>query len=267
MGTRQSTRLAVVTGASRGIGRSLTERLVERGRTVAALARSEKDLEDLATRTGAHPYVLDVADPVAVEQVLARVEDELGVPHLLVNNAGVSGGSGLSWELPVQDWWRVFEVNVRGTYLCSRAVLPAMMARGSGRIVNVSSGAGGFPVGLANDGLLTSAYLASKAAVSRFTEALAGECFCSGVKVFAISPGTVKTDMTSEVFADDWDDPQLWAPMHQVLDLVEHLDTGALDALSGRYVRAADEDWQALSSHLEQVLDEDTHVYRLRELP
>lgn len=157
----------MVTGASRGIGRALTERLTAAGQAVAAIGRSEADLDDVAGKTGAVPFVLDVSDPVAVDEVFRRILSELGVPDLLVNNAGVSGGSGMTWELSQRDWWRVLEINVRGTYLCTRAVLPPMMARGSGRITNLSSGAATFPVGLDNDGVLTSAYLASKAAVPR----------------------------------------------------------------------------------------------------
>src|SRR5664279_2212462 len=104
-------RLAVVTGASRGIGRALTERLTAAGQVVAALARSATDLDEVAATTGAIPFALDVSDPVGVESVFTRVLSELGVPDLLVNNAAISGGSGLSWELPEQDWWRVLEIN------------------------------------------------------------------------------------------------------------------------------------------------------------
>jgi 3-oxoacyl-[acyl-carrier protein] reductase len=260
-------RLAVVTGASRGIGRALTERLVEAGQTVAAIARSAADLNELAAATGAIPFALDVSDPAGVESVFARILSELGVPDLLVNNAAISGGSGLTWELPEQDWWRVFEINVRGTYLCTRAVLPAMMARGRGRIMNLSSGAATFAVGLDNDGQLTSAYMASKAAVNRFTEAVAGECFIAGVRVFSMSPGMVKTDMTAEVFTDIWDDEDTWTPVETPVDLIMDLDAGMLDALSGRYFRAAIDDWRSLAARAAEVIDLDTHALRLRPLP
>jgi 3-oxoacyl-[acyl-carrier protein] reductase len=261
------TRLTVVTGASRGIGRALTERLTAAGQTVVATGRSAVDLDDVAAQTGAVPFVLDVSDPATVETVFARILSELGVPDLLVNNAGVSGGSGMTWELPQQDWWQVLEINLRGTYLCTRAVLPAMMARGSGRIVNLSSGAATFPVGLDNDGVLTSAYMASKAAVNRFTEAVAGECFRAGVRAFAISPGMVKTDMTADVFADLWDDADTWTPMAKSLDLIADLDAGLLDALSGRYIRAAIDDWRSLAARADEVVTLDTNALRLLELP
>jgi 3-oxoacyl-[acyl-carrier protein] reductase len=260
-------RVAVVTGASRGIGRALTERLTAAGQTVVAIGRSAVDLDEVAAQTGAVPLVLDVSDPAAVEMTFARILSDVGVPDLLVNNAGVSGGSGMTWELPQPDWWQVLEVNLRGTYLCTRAVLPGMMARGSGRIINLSSGAATFPVGLDNDGVLTSAYMASKAAVNRFTEAVAGECFRAGVRAFAISPGMVKTDMTAGVFADLWDDADTWTPMEKSLDLIADLDAGLVDALSGRYIRAAVDDWRALAARADEVIALDTNALRLRELP
>jgi NAD(P)-dependent dehydrogenase (short-subunit alcohol dehydrogenase family) len=260
-------RLAVVTGASRGIGRALTERLTSARQTVAAIGRSQTDLDELAGQTGAVPFVLDVSDPDAVDAVFTRIQSELGVPDLLVNNAAISGESGMTWDLPQQDWWQVLEINVRGTYLCTRAVLPAMIARGSGRIINLSSGAATYPIGLDNDGVLPSAYMASKAAINRFTEAVAGECFSSGVRVFAISPGMVKTDMTASVFADLWDDADTWTPMEKSLDLMADLDSGMLDALSGRYIRAAIDDWRSLAARADEVIALDTNVLRLRDLP
>ncbi|MEP7054440.1 MAG: SDR family oxidoreductase [Actinomycetota bacterium] len=259
-------RLAVVTGASRGIGLALTERLTGAGQKVAAIARSQAGLDDLATKTGAKPYVLDVADPDAVHDVFARIESELGVPDLLVNNAGIGGALARSWEQQEQDWWTVMEVNVRGTYLCSRAVLPSMIARGSGRIVNVSSGAATYPVGLAGGEILSSAYLASKAAVNRFSEALAGEVYADGVRVFAISPGMVKTDMTAAAFPDLWDSPDVWTPIGTSIDLIQDLDSGLLDGLTGRYLRAAVDDWRALAERVDEVIAKDSHAMRLSAL-
>jgi 3-oxoacyl-[acyl-carrier protein] reductase len=234
---------------------------------VVAIGRSASGLGQVAAETGAVPFVLDVRDPAAVEDVFGTIAVDHGVPDLLVNNAAISGGSGLTWDLPQETWWEVLEINVRGTYLCSRAVLPAMMARGSGRIINLSSGAATFPVGLDNDGTLTSAYMASKAAVNRFTEALAGECFGAGVRVFAMSPGMVKTDMTAGVFADVWDDEDTWTPMDKSLDLITDLDSGMLDQLSGRYFRAAIDDWRSIATRAEDVIALDTNVLRLTDLP
>ena len=249
--------LAVVTGASRGIGRALVERLLGEGWDVVSLSRTGDAVE------GSSSYALDVARPAAVRDVFERVEADHGVPDLLVNNAALSGGSALTLDVPPDDWWHVLEVNLRGTDLCTRAVLPGMLARGSGRIINVSSGAATYPVGLENDGKLSSAYLTSKAALNRYTEAVAGEVYGQGVRVFAISPGMVKTDMTAEVFMADWDDEELWTPVERSVDLMLDLAGGSLDALSGRYFRASMDDWHDLARRADEVVARDLQVQRL----
>ena len=110
--------------------------------------------------------------------------------------------------------------------------------------------------------------MASKAAVNRFTEAVAGECFDAGVRVFAMSPGMVKTDMTAEVYSEIWDDEDEWTPIETPVDLIGmDLDSGLLDALSGRYIRAAIDDWRSLAARAAEVIDLDTHTLRLRPLP
>ena len=129
-----------------------------------------------------------------------------------MNNAGTGGTGGPTWEKAPADWWRVFEVNVLGAFLCARGVLPGMCERRTGRIVNVASNAAFFPVAPDWDARIDSAYQASKAALIRVTEALAAEARPFGVQVFAISPGMVKTTMTEEVFADIWDADGVWTP-------------------------------------------------------
>ena len=262
---QNSSPLAVVTGASRGIGRVLAERLAATGHTVLAVGRSTEDLAQLAESTGAIPVAVDVSDATAVADAWATLETTHGVPSLLVNNAGIAGTSGVTWGQDPSDWWRVFEVNVLGTFLMTRAALPGMVARGSGRIVNVSSNAAFYAIGDEDsDGVINAAYMASKAAVIRFTEAVAGEAAPFGVQVFATSPGTVKTDMTSVIFADEWDDPDLWSAPELTADLIEFIETGALDGLAGRYIHAARDDWRHLAEHTTDVRANDTHTLRVR---
>jgi 3-oxoacyl-[acyl-carrier protein] reductase len=256
-------RVAFVTGASRGIGRVVATSLAEAGYRVAAAARSGDELATLARETGVLAVPLDVTDAGGVDAAFALVEAELGRLDLLVANAGVGGDVRPAWDQQPGDWWRVFEVNMLGTYLCARAAVLQMRGRGGGRIVNVASGAAHFPPGRL--GLeISSAYMASKAAVIRFTEALAAEAASDGIAVFAISPGTVKTEMTATgAFAALWDDPDVWSPPDLAAELIAFLDTGAVDALSGRYIHAANDDWRSLPDRIDEVLAGDKHVLRI----
>jgi NAD(P)-dependent dehydrogenase (short-subunit alcohol dehydrogenase family) len=157
--------IAVVTGAGRGIGKVIAIGLARAGASVAVVARSGDELAGTATeitQTGGRAIAVtaDVCDPTAVERMALEVEKSLGPVGLLVNNAGVPGPIGPTWETDPNDWWRCLEVNLRGPMLCSRAVLPGMVARGGGRIVNVASGAGTFAIPHLG------AYVTSKTALS-----------------------------------------------------------------------------------------------------
>jgi 3-oxoacyl-[acyl-carrier protein] reductase len=257
-------RVALVTGAGRGIGRVVAARLASSGYRVAVAARSAAQVGQVAEEIGALPIALDVADGSAVEAAVAAIEGELGPLGLLVNSAGVAGDGGCTWDQSPADWWRVFEVNVLGTFLCSRAVLPGMRARGHGRIVNVSSNAAFFSLADGPEERISAAYMASKAAVIRFSEVLAAEARADGISAFAISPGTVKSEMTAGIFRAEWDDPTLWSPPELTADLIAFLDTGALDGLSGRYIHAAHDDWRALADRIPEIVEADHMSLRVR---
>lgn len=256
-------RVALVTGGGRGVGEAIVTRLAADGWRVAIAARSADQIERVAAATGALPLALDVTDADAVAGAVATAEADLGPIDLLVNNAGLAGESGPTWEQDEAAWWRVFEVNVLGVFLCVRAVLPGMRARGSGRIVNVASNAAFFAMGDSYDGQVNSAYMASKAALVRLTEALAAEARTDGVAVFAISPGMVKTAMTEPVFPELWNDPDVWTPPERTADLVAFLASGALDALSGRYIHAANDDWESMPERVEAIRAGDLNALRL----
>ena len=189
-------RIAIVTGASSGIGRATAELLIARGALVSVFARSGEALAALAA--GREDRMLavsgDIADEEAVERLFRQTEERFGDCDLLVNNAGMIDPKPLLETTPA-DWDRMFAVNVRGTYLASRRALRAMVARREGAIVNVASisgvpGPDKFP-GWAS-------YCASKAAVISFTEALAVEMKPFGVRVNCVSPGAVDTKMWAE---------------------------------------------------------------------
>jgi NAD(P)-dependent dehydrogenase (short-subunit alcohol dehydrogenase family) len=202
-------RVALVTGASRGLGREVAVRLAEAGAAVAIAARSADELAATArtiTTAGgrALPFVVDVTDGGAVREVVDAVERKLGPVDLLVANAGVVAPLGPAWEIDAEEWWRALEINVRGVFLCAHAVLGAMTARRSGRVITLASGAGlqAWPFG--------SAYCTSKAAVIRLAEALAVEAEPYGVSVFALDPGWVTTAMTDYLL--DSDAGRRWTP-------------------------------------------------------
>jgi NAD(P)-dependent dehydrogenase (short-subunit alcohol dehydrogenase family) len=176
----------------------------------------------------------------------------------LVATAGIAGVRGPTWEADPDEWWHTFEVNVRGPYLCARAGIPGMLARGRGRIVNMGSGAAYLPGG-ARDGI---SYGPSKAALHRFSELLALELEPHGIPVFSISPGLVRTEMTLGAFAFPDDAP--WTPDEAAPALVRKLATGRYDALAGRYIHAEHDDVDDLLARLDEIREQDLNAIRLR---
>lgn len=254
---------AVVTGAARGIGKAISERLHNVGRRVIAFGGSAEGLAALHNELGLETYPLDVTDVTAARQAWGELFALRGAPSLVVNNAGITGPAGDTWTLSLNDWWRVIEVNLMGPALISRLALPSMLAKGEGRIVNVASNAACSPIG-GDPSLLNSAYMASKAGVIRWTEALAHELAHSGVRAFAISPGKVKTDMTAAMFGADWDNPNEWWPIDWTADLVEEIDRGGLDQFSGRFIHAARDDWRTMSARAQELLEADALTLRVK---
>ena len=193
-----SGQVALVTGGGRGIGRALAVGVAEAGAAVAVIARTEEQLVETARLIeagGGKAIALpgDVSDRTTVERLVAAVEERLGPIDLLVNNAGTAGVPCLDWEIDPDRWWRTIEINVRGPYLCSRTVLPGMIERRRGRIVNISSSSAELP-----DPFLA-AYGASKAALTHMTHSLAVATRKYGISVFAYGPGLVRTAMTDHL--------------------------------------------------------------------
>lgn len=187
-------RVAVVTGASRGVGRCIACRLAQMGASVALLARSEANLlqtqREIGTPARTMIVPVDLAEPQAVERVKGSIEGELGVPSILVNAAGVFGPLDLVKDSDPAAWIETIMINTIAPYLTCRAFVGGMIAQGWGRIVNVTSAAALHPPGPAN-----SAYGTSKAALNQFTRHLASELKGTGVTANVIHPGDVKTDM------------------------------------------------------------------------
>jgi 3-oxoacyl-[acyl-carrier protein] reductase len=245
--------VALVTGGGRGIGRSIALELRAAGARVAVSARTAEQVEEVAGEIGGLALTVDVSTRSEVEAMVERVENELGPIDLLVCNAGISINEDAAWTVDPNEWWYVFEVNVLGVYLCCRATIPRMLERGRGRIVNVASGAAYLP------GSRTTAYSASKAAVHRFSETLAGQLEPHGIPVFSISPGLVQTDLTSS-----FPDNAPWTPPELAPRLVLALASGRLDALAGRYLHAEHDDIDDVAGRAAEIAEQDLNAIRLR---
>ncbi|MEZ5303853.1 MAG: 3-oxoacyl-[acyl-carrier-protein] reductase [Verrucomicrobiales bacterium] len=194
-------RVAIVTGAGRGIGRAIALRFAAAGAKVAAVSRTEANAASAADEiNAAHPgaakaYAVDVADPEAVNALAKAVAGDLGGADILVNNAGVTR-DGLSMRMSDADWDLVLNTNLKGAFHACRAFQRALLKSPHGRIINISSVIGliGNP-GQAN-------YAASKAGLIGLTKSLAREFARRGVTANAIAPGFIETDMTSELNED-----------------------------------------------------------------
>jgi 3-oxoacyl-[acyl-carrier protein] reductase len=191
-------RVAIVTGAARGIGAAVAQRLAQDGFSVGVLDLAEKDcahtVEAITNAGGkAIPVGADVTDADAVRAAVERVAGELGAPTVLVNNAGITRDN-LLFKMSVQDWDAVLGVHLRGAFLMSREVQKHQTEQGWGRIVNLSSTSALGNRGQAN-------YSAAKAGMQGFTKTLAIELGKFGVTVNAIAPGFIETDMTAATAA------------------------------------------------------------------
>jgi 3-oxoacyl-[acyl-carrier protein] reductase len=246
--------VALVTGGGRGIGAGIAHELARAGMRVAVSARSREQVEAVAAEIGGLAVAADVSRTDDVERMVAEVERELGPVDLLVNNAGIAGWEGTAWEAPAETWWHVFEVNALGAYLCCRAVVPGMIERGRGRIVNTGSGAAYLP------GNRSSAYGSSKAALYRFGDTLAEQLKPHGIPVFTISPGLVRTEMTEDRFGDD----APWTPPELAPQLVRVLASGRADKLTGRYIHAEHDDVEDLIRRADEIVENDLNAIRLQ---
>lgn len=267
--------IAVVTGGGRGIGRAIAQSLASAGAAVAVLARSQDELaetigliEKAGGRAGA--FVADVTDPAAVRNAMRSVEEFLGPVDLLVNNAGAVQPLGPFEENSVEDWWRTMEVNVHGPLLCTHAVLAGMIARHSGRIINIASGAGTVSAPY------FSGYITSKTALIRFTECMAIETRKQGISCFAIEPGTVRTAMAE--YSLNSEEGKKWLPwfgriFEQKIDvpaersarLVLELASGRMDALSGKFLSIY-EDLDLMLKSLDEIKEKNLHSLKLERL-
>jgi NAD(P)-dependent dehydrogenase (short-subunit alcohol dehydrogenase family) len=187
-------KVAFVTGAASGLGRAVTLLFAVEGAAVFATDRDEAGLREIAAESVAtHP--VDVSQSASVHRAVRACVDELGGIDILVTAAGILGKGGAVADCPEEEWDRVFAVNVRGTYLCARHVVPELKKRGGGAIVTFASTAGlvGSP--------WLGAYSASKGAVVLMTKSMAKSHAADGIRVNAVCPGSIETPMLEATFA------------------------------------------------------------------
>jgi 2-dehydro-3-deoxy-L-rhamnonate dehydrogenase (NAD+) len=191
-------RVAIVTGAARGIGRAIAERLAREGAQVVVADLDEREARAEAERIGkgagrAMGLRLDVSDPASARSLVETVVGRTGRLDILVNNAGIAGAVSNVVDYPESEWRKVMAVDLDGVFYCTKAALPPMLGARYGRIVNIASIAG-------KEGNPTmAAYAAAKAGVIGFTKALGKELAQSGVLVNAITPAVIETEILKQV--------------------------------------------------------------------
>jgi len=274
---RLRSEVAVVTGAGRGIGRAIAEMQAQEGAKVALIARTAAEVEAVADAIrakggAARAYVLDIVDREAVARAFAAVEADLGPISLLTNNAGAFSAYGPIWTVDPDDWQRDVETNIFGTFNCCRAALPAMIGRGRGRVIVMTGGgtATSFPMG--------SGYAASKAGLLRLAECVADTLAGTGVLVFAMDPGLVRTAMTERQLTSAagraylTDIPRLFekgidVPPTLAALLSVEIGVGRFDRLAGRMLMAARGDLDLDASAIDAIVASDLRSLRVNGLP
>ncbi len=270
--------VAVVTGSGRGIGRAIAREFASGGAKVALVSRTASQLDVVAeeiTRDGGTAIALpaDVTDEEAVRRMADRVEKELGPIDILVNNAGSYKAIGPVSEVSPDAWLTDITVNEYGVFLCSHVILPRMLARKQGYVINLIGGGTASPIKYG------SAYGSSKAAVMRFTETVAMELEGTGVKVFAMSPGLVRTALVE--YQIESKEGQKWAAkrLNEMFDegrgvpptvaakMAAAIVSGKLDKLVGRGIRADSDDTAALAAQADGIVKNNLRVLRMTGYP
>ena len=266
--------VAVITGAGRGIGRAIALAYAREGARLALAARSESELQEAVaavSELGAEAIAVptDVTSPEETELLAGKVVDHFGRIDVLVNNAGISGPVGPLQGNDIADWVNTITVNLTGTFLVCRAVIPAMLEQSRGKIINLSG------AGATNAWSNMSAYCSSKAAVVRLTEVLAQELQSAGITVNALGPGSVHTSMwdrMTEQAADAGADfiHQLGlrvtsgggASIDECAELAVWLASDESEALTGRLISAATDDFRGLPPRIAEIMAGDAYTLR-----
>lgn len=269
-------KVTIVTGGSRGIGKGIAAAFAREGSHLVLSSRTESELEAVRlelqglTTTRIELFPADVSKPEHVKGLVDFALKEFGTIDILVNSAGIYGPIGLATEVDVEQWLEAVHINLYGTFLCIRAVLPTMISRKKGKVINLSGGGAASPLPR------FSAYGASKAAVVRLTETLAGEVKEHNVDINAIAPGAVNTRLLDQVLKAGEAAGETFlakarsqkqeggVPPEKVAGLAVFLASSSSDGLSGRLVSLLWDKWSEIPQHLDEIMSSD--IYALRRI-
>jgi NAD(P)-dependent dehydrogenase (short-subunit alcohol dehydrogenase family) len=271
-------RVAIVTGAGRGIGEAISLAFAREGADLALVSRTASEVLRTATEVehlGRRAIAIraDVSEKKDVDKMVEQVIGQLDKVDILVNNAGILGPIGPMADNKHEDWIKAIMVNLVGTFLCCKAVLPFMIQQRKGKIINMSGG------GAANPRPMFSAYSASKAAVVRLTETLSEEVKDYNIQVNAIAPGAVNTRMLDEVLAaKETAGPRAMAEGRRQKEtgavspavpaaLAVFLASDDSDGITGRLISAVWDDWQAIAKQIPDIMSSDLYTLRRIDRP
>lgn len=262
-------KVALITGGGRGIGRAIARAFAREGAYTFLVARTAAEVEAAAAEIGrALALTGDISRRADVERVVDSIIAAAGRVDILVNNAGVQLPIGPLWENDPDEWLETIRINLGGVFLCCRSILPHMIRRGGGKIINLSGG------GAASPRPRFSAYAASKAAVVRLTETLAEELRDFNIQVNAIAPGPVNTRMLEEVLAAG---PAVGeealrgagkqletggAPLRAPAELAVFLASDESGGLTGRLISAVWDDWRSLPERIDRIMAGELYTLR-----
>ena len=274
-----NSRVAIITGASQGLGLQIAKHYLSAGANLVLCARNHEHLKSATLELGAqlsehqkiYSIVADVSSESDVNNVLHLTLEKFGTCHILVNNAGIYGPMGTIDDVDINEWIRAIQVNLFGSVLMSRAVIPLFKKQKYGKLIQLSGGGATAP--LPN----LSAYAASKAAVVRYAETLAEELRDFGIDVNAIAPGALNTRMLDEVIdagpekvGKNFYDKSLQqkegggSSLELAANLAVFLASSASDGISGKIISAAWDRWEEWSDHINELKYSD--VYTLRRI-
>lgn len=270
---------ALISGASQGLGVEIAKHFVQEGANVVLCARDIEKLEQVRTQLMAlapiqNKIIIKQADVSNHKQTMALVQtalDELGGLDILVANAAIFGAKGAVEETDWEEWSQTIDINLKGTVLQCKAVLPHFKAKQKGKIIILSGGGATKPMPY------FSAYAASKAGVVRFAETLAEEVSAHHIDVNAVAPGALNTRFLEEVLqagegivGDAYyakavkQKQEGGVPLHHAAALCAFLASNASDGITGKLISAVWDDWQTLSTHLHEMQASD--IYTLRRI-